>query len=222
MLLSIDPVPPHYAKYSDALMPVLFRMLMGREKILDPFAGTGKLRRIRPDAYLIEIEPEWAAAGGATVGNALKLHEIYPADFFDGIATSCTYGNRMADHFTDHKPEKHYKRHTYTHALGRELNPDNSGKLQWGKSYRDFHELAWRECRHVLKNGGLFVLNISDHIRAGRVMPVTDWHISALEALGFHLVEHVKIETPRNGHGENAAARVPYESVIAFVLEKIT
>lgn len=205
----------HPAKYSDALLPVFKRMLDGRELVLDPFAGTGKLRQVRPDAFLLEIEPEWAAINNAIVGDATNMPDEWTG-FFDAICTSPTYGNRMADHFKDHQPHKKYQRNTYRHTLGRPLSENNSGRMQWGDKYRDFHERAWAECWRVLKPTGLFVLNISDHIRAGERQPVTDWHIETLEKLGFVVLEHVKVETPRQRYGQNGAARVEYESVIRF------
>jgi hypothetical protein len=209
----------HPAKYSDALMPVMLKFLNGYERILDPFAGTGKLRLIRPDAYLIELEPEWASVGGAIVSNALRMP--YGLGYFDAIATSPCYGNRMADKFTDRQPEKKYRRNTYKHVLGRDLHKDNSGQLQWGESYREFHREAWRECRRVLRQNGRLVLNISDHIRDKQVQNVTDFHVDVLEKLGFVLIEHIKVGTPRNRLGANSQLRVGYESVIAFDLSGI-
>ena len=78
----------------------------GPAKILDPFAGTGKITRLhawlpKAEFYGYEIEPEWAeqarAAGCAcTTGDSRQMH--YPDAMFDAICTSPTYGNRMADH----------------------------------------------------------------------------------------------------------------------------
>jgi hypothetical protein len=52
-------------------------------------------------------------------------------------------------------------------VLGRPLTPGNSGALQWGEEYRALHVAVWTECRRVLKPGGIFVLNVKDHIRGG-------------------------------------------------------
>jgi SAM-dependent methyltransferase len=161
----------HPAKFSDILLPIFSKELQGYNKILDPFAGTGKLRLVRPDAFLLEIEPEWAMCSGATVGDALALP--WKNGVFDAVCTSPTYGNRMADHFTDHQKNKNYTRNTYRHALGRPLSANNSGRMQWGDNYRDFHKKAWVEVWRVLRPGGKFVLNVSDHIRKGVVQEVT-------------------------------------------------
>ena len=201
----------HPAKYSDILLPMLDLLLRGYETVLDPFAGTGKLRNVRPDAHLIEIEPEWAAISGATIGNALALP--YSDNSIDAVCTSPTYGNRMADH---HDAKDGSRRNTYKHCLGRELHQDNSGQLQWGDKYREFHAKAWREVKRVLRPDGLFVLNISDHIRKGQVQPVTEWHITQIESMGFAVVDHFQIETPRLRYGSNSNKRVTHESIVMF------
>lgn len=202
----------HPAKYSDVLLPVFKEMLTGCNAILDPFAGTGKLRLVFPDCTLLEIEPEWAAISGAIVGDATDMP--FADCSFDAICTSPTYGNRMADSFTDHQPEKQYKRNTYTHQLGRKLSENNSGAMQWGEKYKELHRKAWSECSRVLKPMGLFCLNISNHIRNGKEVFVTEWHIETLRNIGFTVLEHRKIETRRNRMGQNGSARVQHESVV--------
>lgn len=204
----------HPAKYSKELLPIFRNILSDEQIILDPFAGTGKLKEIFPNAYLLEIEPEWANINGAIVGDATKMP--FEDSFFDAICTSPTYGNRMADSFTDHQKEKKYKRNTYTHCIGRKLNENNTGRMQFGKKYKETHDLAWAECWRVLKCGGTLVLNISNHIRNGVEVDVTGWHIDSLQKIGFIRNEWIKVKTKRNGFGKNRSARVGHESVIVF------
>lgn len=222
MLLDVPTVQKvrHPAKYTDALLPVFANMLKGRKRILDPMAGTGKVFELQswlPNAEIqgIEIEPEWCAMNPhTTLGNALCLP--WRDNYFDAIVNSPTYSNRMADH---HEAKDDSRRNTYRHALGRALHPDNSGQLQWGRKYCEFHYKAWTEAKRVLCPGGLFVLNIKDHIRAGKRIRVTLWHMICLQGLGFQYVTSKQIETPSNRQGANGDLRLPYESVILFRLE---
>lgn len=131
----------------------------------------------------------------------------------EGYLMHNCYGNRMADH---HNARDGSKRNTYKHALGRDLHTENTGAMQWGEAYRDKHRRVWTECRRLLKPGGRFVLNISDHIRGGKVMPVTDWHIRTLEGLGYTVQEHRQVKTPRQRHGANGHLRVDNEWVCVF------
>lgn len=204
----------HPAKYSDCLMQYLAKYLQFSKLILDPFAGTGKLKQIRSDAILLEIEPEWAKINKAIVGDAQFMP--FKNNMFDAICTSPTYGNRMADHFVDHQVSKKYVRHTYRHYLGRKLNENNSGKMQWGKKYQLLHFNSYKECKRVLKHNGLFVLNISDHIRASKQVYVSEWHKDTLCELDFKLIKHYKINTPRNKHGRNYKSRLDYENIYIF------
>ena len=204
----------HPAKYTDVLLPVFADLLRGYDRVLDPFAGTGKLRQVRPDAHLLEIEPEWAAISGATLGDALDMP--WPDGWFDAVCTSPTYGNRMADTFTDHQADKGYRRNTYRHALGRPLHPNNSGGMQWGTKYMEFHKRAWAEVYRVLRPGGRFILNVSDHIRNGQRVPVCNWHLCTAIVIGFTLSERRDVPTPRQRYGANGKARVEAEAVLVF------
>lgn len=209
---------PHPAKFSDTVLDAVTTLLhpYAPLRILDPFAGVGKVHRLDMSAggehmtYGVEIEPEWASQHERTVvGNALDLP--FTDGFFEGIVVSPCYGNRMADH---HNARDDTRRHTYKHYLGRDLHSDNSGQLQWGPTYRRFHRAAWREATRVLAPDGLFCLNISDHIRGGVVIPVSRWHVRTLQRLGYMVLEEVQVETPRQGMGANREARVGYESVV--------
>ena len=205
----------HPAKYSDCLLPIFDNYLPDNShKILDPFAGTGKLRKVRSNCILLEIEPEWVNESGAIIGDATMMP--FNSGYFDAICTSPTYGNRMADSFEDKQLQKKYKRYTYKHSLGRTLTANNSGSMQWGAKYRELHMKAWLECYRVLKVGGVFILNISDHIRKGAVVPVTQWHVDEIIKIGFMQIEHIKVETKRQRHGQNRGLRVDHESVVVF------
>lgn len=243
---------PHPAKFSPEILEVLDRWIEPGWRVLDPFAGTGLIHTLdQAETWGAEIEPEWATMHPRTiVGDALKLP--FADASFDAIATSPTYGNRMADSHNaqerckpcggtgkvvkeidppgpdgytalkvpcdkcDGAGRRDYKRLTYTHQLGRKLHPNNSGAMQWGPKYRAFHEKAWAEADRVLKPGGLFILNASDHIRGGEIQPVCDWHIETFEAMGYTVARLSNPETKRMGFGANREARVDAEMVAAL------
>ncbi len=206
----------HPAKFNDQVL-VAIRLMLDNdiETIFDPFAGVGRIHELGKFGYKtvgIELEPEWAAMSSKTEeGNA--LHTRFDNESFDAIATSPAYGNRMADNYDGRDGSK---RNTYRIALDRELHPDNSGGMQWGSEYREFHRTAWEETIRVLEIGGIFILNIKDHIRRGEIMPVSQWHIDTLKNLGlFHDIT-LNVHTAGLRYGANYDVRVDYESVVRF------
>ncbi len=216
----------HPARFSPVIVDEIRRQL---EKhlptgglILDPFAGAGGVHQIASERYLtvgVEIEEPWASAHPDTImGDALQLP--FRDETFHSAVTSPVYGNRFSDH---HKARDGSLRRSYTHDLQRMTgNPEralhfhNSGLLQWGDRYRDFHERAWREVQRVLKRGAMYILNSADHIRNGEVQPVTDWHLSTTDRLGFQMIDRIDVPTPRMRNGANSAARVDHETVASL------
>lgn len=219
----------HPAKYSDEFIPIFAEKLVGANKVLDPFAGTGKVGLIKQHGfngkiYANDIESEWIELGRDKCDvisclDAENLQEIYPLGFFDAICTSPTYGNRMADH---HNAKDGSKRNTYTHCLGRRLTEGNTGQMQWGGQYRKKHERIYRRIVPLLCDGGMFILNVSDHIRKGQVQSVSDWHVKTLEGLGMKLIEDYHIQTRRNRFGQNADKRVEYEHIYTLIRKGCT
>lgn len=212
--------PKHPAKYTDKFIPIFAELLQGCKNVLDPLSGVGKLALIQDygytgDVYLNELECEWAyqAQRRATITTVDAEYLPYRDAYFSAICVSPVYGNRYADH---HDAKDSSRRVTYKHYLGRDLTAGNTGAMQWGPEYRQKHELIWAECYRVLQDGGIFILNISDHIRDGVVAPVTDWHIGFLTSIGLTVVEHRKIPTQRMRFGKNHKARVEHESIIVF------
>jgi len=203
----------HPAKYTDALLPVFEELLKGCTKVLDPFAGTGKKHSLPFDTIGVEIEKEWAEMHKKTIiGDATNLQ--FANCEFDAICTSPTYGNRMAD---CHNAKDGSSRNTYTHKLGRVLNENNTGKMQWGEQYRILHIKAWNECFRVLKEDGVFILNFKNHIRKGKEVDVFSWHVKTLIDIGFSLDLVKQVETNGNGFGQNGKLRTGFEFVARFI-----
>lgn len=212
----------HPAKFSDDLLKEIgltLHMTVGLEhglkeaKVLDPFAGTGKIHGLSRwfDTYGIEIEPKWAELHERTqVGDATDLP--FEDEFFDAVATSPTYGNRMADNYAGDGT----KRHTYRISLGEPLQANNSGGMQWGEKYRDLHRKAWGEAWRVTRPGGWLVINVKDHIRQGSVIPVSAWHTLTACEMGWTWIQAKRVQTPGIRHGANADLRLDHEWIITF------
>jgi tRNA G10 N-methylase Trm11 len=170
--------------------------------VLDPFAGTGGIHWLDQFGFPtvgVEIEPEWAMAHPRTVvGDATSLP--FADRVFPFTITSPCFGNRMSDH---HDAQDGSYRRTYKHLLGRDLAPANTGAMAWGSTYRVVHAVAWYEVWRVTKPGGIFVLDIKDHIRDHVRQNVTRWHYDTITGLGFSLVEVIEPEVKGFRMGEN-------------------
>lgn len=227
----------HPARFSDRLLQVSAELIdeqMRRWRrplhVLDPFAGTGRVHELgglcRSElvTYGVELEPEWAALHDRTMhGDATHLPQSWTGKY-DIVVTSPCYGNRMADHHDAQDPSK---RRTYRHDLGRPLTAGSAAGLQWGPEYRDLHTRAWHEVWRVLRpgssiraRGGLFILNVKDHIRQGERQQVSRWHRDTILGLGFELVKTRRITLTGMGFGENRNVRIPFETVYAFRLHR--
>lgn len=218
----------HPATYSKAVLNVIASYLSVGDDVLDPFAGVGTIHELaetrRVTTTGVELEPEWAELNARTIcddaRNIVKrftLRKGRPDEFvkqFDVIATSPAYGNRMADH---HEARDGSHRNTYRHMLGRQLSEGSSAAMQWGPEYRTLHAQVWNQCAVVLRDYGLLVLNIKDHVRDGEVQHVASWHVDHLcRVLGLRLVAHHIIPGAGLPSGENEDLRVVGEEIYVF------
>lgn len=218
-----EPNYSHPARFSDDIIHEGFALLMKhgldptRAKLLDPFAGTGRVHLLRTinariETVGVEIEPEWAACSPRTlVGTALDLP--FEHSTFDAVFTSPVYGNRLAD-----KDMRDSVGATYMKSLGRPASYGSSSHLAWGQSYREFHEQAWDEVVRVLKPGGLFLLNCKDHYRDKQVANVTAWHNAVLTGPDGGLVwmDATTVKAPGMRRGANHELRVEHEFLLLY------
>lgn len=210
----------HPAKFSgpilDTIESILDERLPQQATVLDPFAGVGGIHRLdKWQTIGVEIEPEWASAHPDTiVGDSTRLATLFDLDSIDAIVTSPAYGNRMADNYAG--DPNNSRRFTYRIALGRTLDENNGAGLQWGYDYRVLHAAVWESCHAVLRPGGLMIVNVSNHIRAGVEQPVVEWHLATLTRFGFLLDEVRPVHTQRMRYGANGEKRVRTEKVLVL------
>lgn len=236
----MTPNPLHPAKFSEPILDRLAvlleaerRRVVGRVHdgplvVLDPFAGVGRIHRLarpgRIQTIGIEIEEPWAACHRDTrCGDSLTMmashahgHATHPSgfDLFDVMATSPTYGNRYSDH---HNAQDGSRRRSYTHDLGQQLQPNNSGVMPWGPKYWAFHAEAYRLMLGALRPGGLLLLNVSDFYRRKELVHATEWHRGAAMGAGFvHAGRDTIVVTDRmHGVGDaSTSARAPHETIL--------
>jgi hypothetical protein len=236
---------PHPARFSTAVLDTMAELLhqeIGKAEVLttpratprafsqlpinvlDPYAGVGGVHELRDPGLIetigVEIEPEWASQHPNTIcGDTLRIDKLFLPETFDAVCVSPTYANRMADH---HNARDGSRRITYKHYLGRDLHPSNSGQMQWGPDYKLHHVEAWGLVVPLIKSGGVFILNVKDHIRKWERVRVTYFHVRTLTLLGL-TVDYANdvhpVSTPGMKFGENREKRVP-EGEFVIVLHK--
>lgn len=210
----------HPATYTDSFLPIFADLLKNCKIVLDPFAGTGKLAKIKDFGFTgqvicNELEQEWSNISKYDVDqwNIGDARDLSWVKNVEAICTSPTYGNRMAD---SHNAKDESRRITYTHYIGRKLSAGNSGAMNWGTEYRHLHETVWRECYRILPLRGKMIVNVSNHIRGGKIIDVVGWHEQTLIDIGFTFIDHKKVETRRMRFGANSEKRIEHESILIF------
>lgn len=211
----------HPATFSEVILAKIRTLLDGEgvRCILDPFAGVGTIHQLASDERRtigIELEREWADTHADTIcGDARNLLSLTEGVAVDAVVTSPAYGNRMAD---KHNARDESDRMTYKHRLGRDLTDGNAGGMQWGEDYRALHADVWTAAASKLIPGGVFVLNVKDHIRNNRRQYVSAWHVSFLErecGLRLDATEEV-VDAGLRHAGENVDKRIGVEMVYRF------
>lgn len=106
---ALPPAHDHPAMFSRELLVPLADTIRGRQSVVDPFAGTGRIHVIAdlggvPRSTGIELEPEWANSALFAgpdriqiVGDSLEILPSFESGTFDAVLTSPAYANRMAD-----------------------------------------------------------------------------------------------------------------------------
>jgi len=215
----------HPCPAPDVIIAFLARVLEDQKRILDPFAGTGKIAMVKDfgckaEIVCNEIEVGWKGSLQYDVdewhfGDAAAMTWA-ENDSFDTVCLFPTYGNRMADHYDI---QDNSVRITYQSCLGKNLHTGNTGRLKYGANYKAKHRVIYQECLRVLEIGGIVTLNISNHIRAGILVDVVSWHIDTLAEMGVRFFREEKFLTPRMGNGKNRELRAGFEHLFFGRLE---
>lgn len=237
----------HPAKFSDTVLAQLRAIVedeavrLGRRpNVLDPFAGVGRIHDLNDiaDTTGVELEPEWAACrSGTIVGDATDLPASW-TNYYDLITTSPCYGNRFAD---NHNPQDTHKackgagctgckgtgispRKGYKFSLGRDPSEGSGAVLQWGDRYKNLHRAALTEMIRCVDDGGLVVVNMSNHVRGVKVgqvtrsqlMRVVEWWIEVMLAQGLYMEAVFPVRTKRMRHGAGYNLRAGVEHIIVM------
>lgn len=176
----------HPAKFSDEVLEMIdYATIFGGayplpegSRIIDPFAGVGKIFSLADDrgwdAVGVEIEPEWAAADPRIIC-ANSKHLPFPDGSFDAAIFSPVYGNRMSDsHEASEKCKlcegsglqsdgvepcgrckgrgrNVYQRNTYRHRLNRRDAEGNQLNLHPENAGRmHFHQKNYKDLHRVV------------------------------------------------------------------------
>lgn len=197
-----------------------------RVVVLDNHAGTGvKVSdhlglQLCSDWLGVEIEPEWAAVSPwVHQGDSDHLPPGWK-ESFGALVTSPDYGTRMADH---HDAKDGTERKSYTHDLRattgdseRHLDAANTGTRLFGPAYQAIHVRRLIEAIRCVRPGGLVIINMSDHIKAGRIVHVVAWWRETMLRAGLVAEHDWIITTPRMKMGENRDLRVDGEHLLVF------
>ena len=208
---------PHHTRYNKKVIDAIIPRIGESKRILDPMAGTIERLSILENpingwhqVWGVELEPEWVEDYKGfnprlKQGDARDMHFFKDA-FFDVVIVSPSYGNRDSDRTGEwwDNPD----RKTYAGALGRNVSEGSLCVPFEDERYKIGHAVAWAESTRVLKVGGLFVLNIKNHIKAGQIVRCSQWHREMLrDGLGYNEIDDTSIPTKGRLSGENYDVR---------------
>lgn len=224
--------PAEYGVIKKTLVPLLVDLhaTFDFPLLVDPMAGKGTIFEDLEKAgipkrhmYGVEIEPAYAYNNDyVIVGDALRSFdegEISVAFF------SPPYGNRMADVFI-WREDKKGTRDTYYHRLldyDKDYRPHmhgNSAFMAWGSRYKAFHTALLSTLYLNTEDGGVVILNVSDHIRNKERVHVCQWYLETILKMGWCVIGAQLVDTPRNRRGANRELRVDYEVVLGLYKEQ--
>lgn len=210
----------HPARYSAAIIAALTDILPAGIHIHDPYAGTGErlgdIADRRGWTYSgTEIEAGFIVDPRVKQGDSTQAHTYPLAATWSNrwIVTSPVYPNGMADHWNAADSSD---RHTYRAAAGHDLDTNNMGRYGYrGGSARN-HDAYWLLAGSSVRWWDAFdgvIVNVSDFIAAGQVVPIVAPWRALLASRGWQ-TEVREVVTPRQRRGANGGVRVDAEALI--------
>ena len=213
--------PATFPKAIQKLMTDISKEL-GITEVLDIFGGIGNIGRMKEYGFkgkikTNELEPRWGGqdtvklskergVDEAIIGDSRNLD--IPSGSVEAIMTSPTYGNLMA-------LKAPSKKDSYQAFAGGRLGAGSTAGEVWGPKYEQLHREIYDEAFRVVKSGGYFVLNMKDKPVSAvdlknnwipkkgstvevrdQVMKATDWHVRALEDVGFKEINRYRVDEP--------------------------
>lgn len=221
---------PHPAPFPRVILDQM-KLLIPKGRVLDPFGGVGRLGLLGHEWQVtsLEMEPEWAVQGldngcvSVVIGDATRLpfeNRSWPV-----VATSVAYGNRLADSYApDGSKPSDETRRSYRIYLGRDLKPNNAGRLHFGEEYKNLHTHALQEIWRVLEPGGTFCLNVKDFIRDGEVVGVVAFWSTLCGLAGFRVKggASISLKGDQNTNRHRAQGKPTIDHEVVHVYTKPT
>ena len=207
----------HHTRYHPKIIEAIQQRIGHSKRILDPMAGTfERLRELERyengwhQTHGIELENEWVIGyphPRLRQGDARDLP--FDNEYFDCVVVSPSYGNRDSDKTGDWWDND--DRLTYAAALRRNVSANSLCQPFDNPVYKSGHTHAWAESTRVLKTGGMFFINLKNHIKAGRIIPVSQWHREILrDILKYVEIDDAAIPTPGRFSGANSGTRAEF------------
>ena len=173
-------------KMTETELELIWNVVKKKESatIYDPFAGTGDIAKLRNlgfdgDITCCEAEVDFIDTTNQVDTWYIRDANIEIDEKFDFIYINPTNGDRKADH-----ADFAYKRwrKTYRDVLGKDLKPYNTGRMNWGPTYRAKISSIYAVLDSMLVVGGEIILSLS-HKKQDRA--VIEFHTSLLTKLGY-------------------------------------
>lgn len=225
----------HPATYPKSIQQLMAKIAndLNIPSILDIFGGIGTIGRVKKYGFkgtvsAVEIEPMWGGRSTVEIQKERGVDNVIIGDSRNlnmlnnsvpAIFTSPTYGNLMA-------LKSPSKLDSYQAFAGRVLQRGNTGGEVWGPTYEQLHKDIYKEAARVVQDGGYFVLNMKDKPVSAKdvknnwipkkgstvevvngVMKATDWHVRALEEVGFVELKRYKVAESKSVVGSQKFGR---------------